>query len=91
MQSERPSWSLYTFQRLSTLQKTISVLETWYIPLGKLKWSLVHVLATTTIQLHFFPEHQSLTLKKFEVLPCHLIFTEESYDDIANQMHTIHI
>lgn len=43
----------FTFQRLSTLPNTILVLETWYISLGKLKWSLVHVLATT-IQLHFF-------------------------------------
>lgn len=39
----------------------------------------------------FFSTHESLTLKKFEVLPCHIILIEESYDDIAKQMHTIHI
>lgn len=52
IQSEKASWSLYIPTTLYLAIHHPSP-ETWYISLGKLKWSLIHVLATS-IQLHFF-------------------------------------
>lgn len=52
IQSEKASWSLYIPTTLYLAKHHPSPWDLIHLP-GKLKWSLVHVLATT-IQLHFF-------------------------------------